>query len=75
MVRRNISNGLSDVAITSYGDSRFVECLIPGYKTLLCSYFLQHLFFFYAESLLQIRLVKFMCGIEELACLRASNFQ
>ncbi|CAH8303594.1 unnamed protein product [Eruca vesicaria subsp. sativa] len=39
IIGRKTSSGLSDVAITSNGDSRFVQWLIPGCKTIIASFF------------------------------------
>lgn len=39
IIGRKTSSGLSDVAINRNGDSRFVQWLIPGCKTIIASFF------------------------------------
>lgn len=80
IIGRKVSRGLSDVAMTSDEDSRFVEWLFPVMKNIYS--FIVPTFFsnfsafvVYAEYFLQIHLVWFMCGIEEQECLHALNFQ
>lgn len=77
---RKISSGLSDIAITSDGDSRFVEWLIPEVQNndsfFVGTFFSKFsAFVLHAEYFLQIHVVSFMCGIEEQVCLHALNFR